>query len=233
MAWFGLFKKKDEKYRITLEDVRNNTVNIDYLIWKYKNLSKRNDHHSVCLFLYSHVVEATDTDEEINKRKKEFVEEIKKKPSEKRQFINSKTGTHLLWDKDKLIRMDSDKIDWFCLKDTITQIQKKEKINLHHWAFIYKLVKDGKLGSDVSGISVDNFREKMKTLNLNIAARNTIYDYVPRGTYPNYLPASKKDNKYNYNREANRIQTFTKHFVEIYYTILDDQVSLEEFLSIE
>lgn len=231
MAWFGLFKKKDKKYRITLEDVRNNSVNIDYLIWKHKHLTQRKDSHSVCLILHSYTVESTDSYEDINKGKEEFVEEIKKEPSKKRQFINNETGINLLWDKDKLIRMNSDKIDWLCLKDTITQTQKKEIIIKVHWAYIYKLVKDGKLGSDVSGISVDDFREKMRTLNLNVAARNTIYDYRPRGTYPNYLPAST--NITNIRKETDRIRIFTVHFVETYYSILDNQVSLEDFLSTE
>ena len=231
MAWFGFFKKKDDKYQISLEDVRNNTVNIDYLKWKYKYLKKRNDHHSVCLLLYSYTVEPTDNDEKINEIKKDFIDDIKKNPSKKRDYINTKTGTHFLWDENKIIRMDSDKIDWSCLKDTIIQTQKKVIIFKVHWAYIYKLVRDGKLGSNVSGISIDDFRKKMKTLNLNVAARSMIYDYMPRGTYPDYLPASTSIE--NQRKETERIRIFTDHFFETYYTILDNQVSLEEFLSTE
>ena len=231
MAWFVLFKKKYEKYRITLEDVRDHSLDNDYLIWKYKKHIKRKDYNSVCLLLYSYTVEPADTDEKINEIKKDFIEDINKNPSKKRQFINSITGTHLLWDKNKLIRMDSKKIDWLCLKEAISQTKNKEKFILVYWAYIYKLVKDGKLGSDVSGISIDDFREKMKTLNLNVAARSMIYDYVPRGTYPDYLPASTTVK--NKKRETERIRLFTGLFFETYYAILDNQVSLEKFFSTE
>ena len=55
MAWFVLLKKKYEKYRITLEDVRNHSLDNDYLIWKYKKHIKRKDYNSVCLFYCIHI----------------------------------------------------------------------------------------------------------------------------------------------------------------------------------
>ena len=139
-------------------------------------------------------------------------------------ILNQKTGTHLLWDNKKLIRMNNDHFDLACFKNTILQMQKKSKIKMTYWAYIFQLTTDGILGTDKRGISVDTFIEEMKEL--NIAGRNTFYDYKPRGSYPNYLPSSKDMKKYE--KEVVNIKTFVMQFVEKYFINLNIQVPLED-----
>lgn len=215
--------RENEDLNITLQDLRRRDVNIERLMWKYKiHTTKRTNAH-VCL-LCKHIVELSDTDEEAAEEKNDFIEGIKRKPSKKREYVNYKTGTNLLWFNNKLIRMNSDKFDLVCFKATIKQVQKKERIIPSYWAYIYKLVTDGILGSDMHGISVDKFIEKMD--GINVGARNTIYDYIPRGTYPDYHPASKDLKKYK--QEEKSIQIFVNHFVEAYYRTLNQQILLED-----
>lgn len=227
MAWFCWINKrykKEENRQITLQDVRNSESNIEWLKWKYSNLSKHKIHKSVCL-LCIHRVEPQDTDDEANEEKEDFIEGIKKKPHKKREFINSKTGTHLLWNNGKLVRMNTEQVDWSCLKKTASEY----KIAASYWAYIYMLVRDGILGSDMSGLSIDKFIEKMK--GFNVGSRSTIFEYSnKRGTYPNYLPASTNLKKYEL--EKIKIKNFVTSFVEIYYQNLNRQIPLEDIDSV-
>ena len=226
MFWFKRSKKsqlKGEIFKVSLREVRDIEEALEYLKWKHQFLSKQHNYAHVCL-LCKHIVELTDTEEMAIEEKNDFIEGINKKPNKRREFINQKTGTHLLWDNKKLIRINNDHFDLTCFKNTILQMQKKSKIKKRYWAYIFQLTTDGILGTDKRGISVDTFIEEMKEL--NIAGRNTFYDYKPRGSYPNYLPSSKDMKKYE--KEVVNIKTFVMQFVEKYFINLNIQVPLED-----
>ena len=143
MIWFNRFKKSrrnNECPQITLHNLRNHDVDIEWLMWKYKNLSK-NRNNSYCL-LALFIVEPNDTEEMAMEEKDEFIEGIKRKPSKKREYINYKTGTHLLWCNNKLIRLNSDKFDLTCFKETVTQTKNTKIIVKTYWAYIYPKIRN-------------------------------------------------------------------------------------------
>ena len=67
----------------------------------------------------------------------------------------------------------------------------------------------------------------MSGIDIFNAARNTIYDYKPRGIYPDYLPATK-DTK-NYSRKRTEIRNFVNQFVDTYRFINSEGISLDDY----
>lgn len=224
MIWFKRNKKRHKKNDnplMSLEEFKVKKEDLEWLKWKYKNL-RNHSFKATCLLCY-HVVEPNCTEKEATEEKQEFLDGIRNKPDRRREYINQKTGTHLLWVNKRLIRKNSERFDLVSFKNTINQIQQNSMLKQTYWAYIYKLVADGVLGSNKKGISVDSFREMMK--GITSASRNAYYDYMPRGTYPDYLPTTNELKKYN--QKVVDIKNFVQSFVNRYYENLNLEVSID------
>ena len=228
MAWFKwIYNKNRKKKETNLKVVHRE--NIEWLRWKYRNLSPHENTTHYCFVIVATIVDKNDSIEKAKGAWDDFRNDIKRKPERDRKFEDPERGIYVMWKDSQLLRCNNDKLNLTSLEraSSCIPVNRKGQHYKNYWAYIYKLVSDGVFCNDKKGISVDNFITMMSGIEIFNAARNTIYDYKPRGNYPDYLPALK-DSK-NYLKKQTEIRNFVIKFVDTYRHINSEGISLDDY----
>ena len=230
MAWFRWIKNKNRNKKSQESNLKVvQRENFEWLRWKYRNLSCQENTNHYCLLMVATIVDKNDPVEKAKGAWDDFIDEIKRKPETDRKYEDPERGIYILWKDSKLLRYKNDNLNLLSLKKAASciPVNRKGQQYKNYWAYIYRLIFDGILCNDKKGISVDNFITMMGGIEIFNAARNTIYDYKPRGNYPDYLPATKESK--NYSKKKDEIRRFVEQFVDTYKLINGEEISLDEY----
>lgn len=230
MAWFRRNNSKNRKKKTPETNLKVvQRENIEWLRWKYRNLSLQENTTHYCFLIVETIVDKNDSVEKAKGAWNDFRDDIKRKPETDRKYEDPERGIYVMWKDSKLLRCKNDKLNLSSLKKAASCIpmNRKGQQYKNYWAYIYRLVFDGILCNDKKGISVDNFMTMMSGIEIFNAARNTIYDYKPRGNYPDYLPATKESKSYS--KKKDEIRRFVIQFADTYKLINSEEISPDNY----
>ena len=145
MAWFRInYKNRKKKTQETnLKAVQRE--NIEWLRWKYRNLSLQKNTTHYCFLLVTTTIDKNDSIEKAKGAWEDFRNDIKRKPETDRKYEDPERCIYVMWKDSQLFRCNNDKLNLSSLKraSSCIPVNRKGQQYKNYWAYIYRLVFDG------------------------------------------------------------------------------------------